>query len=68
LSSDRLPKTDTEVAVHYSTLNFKDGLAITNKGPVVRLWPMVPGIDGAGQIIQSESSDWKQGDFFIHNG
>ena len=68
LGSESLPRTDTEVAVHYSTLNFKDGLAITNKGPVVRLWPMVAGIDGAGQIIQSENPAWKPGDFFIHNG
>jgi acrylyl-CoA reductase (NADPH) len=68
LSMANLPDTDTAVEVQYSTLNFKDGLAITNKGPVVRLWPMVAGIDGAGQIIESSNPDWKKGDLFIHNG
>jgi acrylyl-CoA reductase (NADPH) len=52
----------------YSTLNFKDGLALTNKSPVVRLWPMVPGIDGAGTVLQSQHAAWKSGDHFIHNG
>ncbi len=52
----------------YSTLNYKDGLALTNKSPVVRLWPMVPGIDGAGTILQSQHPNWKPGDHFIHNG
>jgi acrylyl-CoA reductase (NADPH) len=52
----------------YSTLNYKDGLALTNKSPVVRLWPMVPGIDGAGTVLQSQHPSWKPGDHFIHNG
>ena len=68
LNIESLPHTDTEVDVEYSTLNFKDGLAITNKGPVGRLWPMVAGIDGAGKIAHSENSEWKKGDLFIHNG
>jgi len=63
-----LPLTDISVDVQYSTLNFKDGLAITNKGPVVRQWPMIAGIDGAGSILSSSHSDWKTGDLFIHNG
>ncbi|BDW11229.1 zinc-binding dehydrogenase [Polynucleobacter sp. SHI8] len=63
-----LPVTDIAVDVQYSTLNFKDGLAITNKGPVVRLWPMIAGIDGAGTISNPSHPDWKQGDLFIHNG
>jgi acrylyl-CoA reductase (NADPH) len=63
-----LPLTDIAVDVQYSTLNFKDGLAITNKGPVVRQWPMIAGIDGAGSILSSSHSDWKTGDLFIHNG
>ena len=49
-------------------LNFKDGLAITNKGPVVRAWPMVAGIDGAGTVIESSHPAWKPGDSVIHNG
>ena len=52
----------------YSTLNFKDGLALTNKSPVVRVWPMVPGIDGAGTVLESRHAAWKAGDAFIHNG
>ena len=63
-----LASTDVEVEVEYSTLNFKDGLAITNKGPVVRLWPMIAGIDGAGKVLHSHHADWKTGDRFIHNG
>ena len=52
----------------YSTINYKDGLAITGKSPVVRKWPMVPGIDGAGEVIASSHPDWKVGDAFILNG
>jgi acrylyl-CoA reductase (NADPH) len=59
---------DVTVRVDYSTINFKDGLAITGKSPVVRKWPMVPGIDGAGEVIASSHSDWKAGDAFILNG
>jgi acrylyl-CoA reductase (NADPH) len=63
-----LPQGDVRVSVEYSTLNYKDGLAITNKSPVVRSWPMVAGIDGAGTVIESTHSAWKAGDKFIHNG
>ena len=59
---------DVTVSVAYSTLNFKDGLAITNKSPVVRSWPMVAGIDGAGTVLESSHPAWKPGDGFIHNG
>ena len=59
---------DVLVGIEYSTLNYKDGLALTNKGPVVRLWPMVPGIDGAGTVIESLHPNWKPGDPVIHNG
>jgi acrylyl-CoA reductase (NADPH) len=52
----------------YSTLNYKDALALTNSGPVVRLWPMVPGIDGAGTVLESSHPSWQAGDAFIHNG
>lgn len=64
----RLPPGDVTVAVQYSTLNFKDGLAICNKGPVVRNWPMVAGIDGAGTVLESSHPGWKAGDAFVHNG
>ena len=59
---------EVTVSVAYSTLNFKDGLAITNKSPVVRAWPMVAGIDGAGTVLASKHHAWKAGDKFIHNG
>ncbi len=68
LEEASLPPGDVQVRVEYSTLNFKDGLAIANKGPVVRLWPMVAGIDGAGTVISSSHPGWKAGDRFIHNG
>jgi acrylyl-CoA reductase (NADPH) len=59
---------DVTVSIEYSTINYKDGLAITGKSPIVRKWPMVPGIDGAGQVVASTHSDWKAGDAFILNG
>ena len=63
-----LPAGDVTVRVEYSTLNYKDGLAITNQSPVVRNWPMVAGIDGAGTVSASSHPDWKVGDKFVHNG
>ena len=63
-----LPEGDVLVAVSHSTLNYKDGLAITNKSPVVRAWPMVAGIDGAGRVLESSHADWRPGDRFILNG
>ena len=62
------PEGDVTVSVDYSTINYKDGLAITGKSPVVRKWPMVPGIDGSGEVIASSHPDWKAGDAFILNG
>ncbi len=64
----QLPPADVHVRVAYSTLNYKDALAITNKSAVVRAWPMVAGIDGAGEVIASSHPAWKAGDAFIHNG
>ncbi len=64
----QLPQGDVLVQVEYSTLNYKDGLAITNRGPVVRSWPMVAGIDGAGNVIESQHPGWQVGAKVIHNG
>lgn len=64
----QLPEGDVTVRVTHSTLNFKDGLAITNRSPVVRQWPMVAGIDGSGEVMESSHPDWKPGDPFILNG
>ncbi len=63
-----LPPGDVQVDIDYSTLNFKDGLAITQKAPVVRTWPMVAGIDGAGVVISSTHAGFKPGDRVVHNG
>ncbi|MCU0928403.1 MAG: oxidoreductase [Burkholderiaceae bacterium] len=68
LDEARLPAADVLLRVEYSTINFKDGLAITNRGPVVRQWPMVPGIDGAGTVLESTHPDWKPGDRAVLNG
>lgn len=59
---------DVLVRVEWSTLNFKDGLALTNRSPVVRKWPMVPGIDGAGIVESSTHSGFKAGDKVVLNG
>ena len=64
----QLPEGDVTVKVDYSTLNYKDGLAITNKSPVVRKWPMVPGIDLAGTVEASSHADFKAGDKVLLNG
>jgi len=59
---------DVTVAVDYSTINYKDGLALTNKSPVVRKWPLIPGIDAAGTVIASSHPQWKAGHRFVLNG
>jgi acrylyl-CoA reductase (NADPH) len=59
---------DVTVAIEYSTLNYKDALAITNRSPVVRAWPMVAGIDGAGTVLDSRHPRWKAGDRVVLNG
>ena len=64
----QLPAGDVLVKVDYSTLNYKDALAITNTASVVRSWPMVAGIDGAGSVLESTHVGWKAGDKFVHNG
>jgi acrylyl-CoA reductase (NADPH) len=59
---------DVAVDVEYSTVNYKDGLALTNKSPIVRVWPMVPGIDAAGSVTASTHPRWRPGDKVILNG
>jgi len=63
-----LPEGDVTVDIAYSTLNYKDALAITNRSPVVRSWPMVAGIDGSGTVVESSSPKWKAGDQVVLNG
>lgn len=64
----QLPEGDVTINVAYSTLNYKDGLAITGKSPVVRKFPMVPGIDLVGTVRTSDHADWKPGDKVVLNG
>ena len=59
---------DVTVRVEYSTLNYKDGLAITGKAPVVRRFPMIAGVDFAGTVESSSHAGWKPGDKVILNG
>ena len=68
LSNDDLPEGDVLLAVDYSSLNYKDGLAITGKGKIVRQWPLVPGIDLAGTVLESDSSDYAVGDRVVLTG
>jgi len=68
LTDDDLMEGDVTVAVEATTVNYKDGLAITGKSPVVREWPMVPGIDFAGKVLESSHADFSQGDDVILNG
>jgi acrylyl-CoA reductase (NADPH) len=63
-----LGEGDVTVRVEYSTVNYKDGLALTGKAPVVRVWPMTPGIDFAGVVEASDNSGFKPGDRVVMNG
>src|ERR1700741_491339 len=63
-----LPEAPVTVRVEFSTINYKDGLAITGKSPVVRKFPMVPGIDLAGVVEKSTSDAWRTGDRVLLNG
>lgn len=64
----QLPTGDVVVAVEYSSLNYKDGLAITGKGKIVRQFPMVPGIDYAGRVISSTDARYQEGDAVVLTG
>jgi len=68
LTDADLMEGDVTVAVEATTVNYKDGLAITGKAPVVRRFPLVPGIDFAGTVIRSSHPDWKEGDKVVLNG
>jgi acrylyl-CoA reductase (NADPH) len=68
LEIDQLPPGDVLIAVRYSSLNYKDALALTGRNKVVRSYPMVPGIDLVGIVEESTSLDWKPGDWVISTG
>ena len=68
IDEQQLPEGDVTVRIAYSSLNYKDSLAITGKGPVVRRFPMVPGIDLVGTIEESDNPQYKVGDEVLLNG
>ena len=63
-----LMEGDVTFRPEWSTVNYKDGLAVTGKSPVVRRFPMIAGIDGAGTVETSSHPDWKVGDKVVLNG
>ena len=68
IDESQLPEGDVTVDIDFSTLNYKDGLAITGAAPVIRHYPMIPGIDFAGTVTESTHPNWKAGDKVILNG
>jgi len=68
LDEKSLPAGDVTVRVEYSSLNFKDALAITGRGAIVKSWPLVPGIDLAGVVEESAVPEWRPGDRVVVNG
>ena len=68
MSDDELMDGDVDIEITLSTLNYKDGLAITGKGPVVRRFPMIPGVDFTGRVATSSHSDFQPGDLVVAGG
>ncbi len=68
INESQLPEGDVTVRVEYSTVNYKDGLLITGVVPLIKKFPMVPGIDFAGVVEESKNSKWKPGDKVLVNG
>ncbi|WP_421916284.1 MDR family oxidoreductase [Mesorhizobium sp.] len=68
LTEADLMEGDVTVAIEATTVNYKDGLAITGKAPVIRRWPLVPGVDFSGTVTSSSHPDWHKGDKVILNG
>ncbi|MEC0240439.1 acryloyl-CoA reductase [Paenibacillus dokdonensis] len=68
LTIDQLPEGDVLIKVHFSGVNYKDGLACSPEGKVVPQYPMIPGIDLAGEVVQSEHSDFHEGDLVLCTG
>jgi len=68
MSDDELMDGDVDIEITHSTLNYKDGLAITGKGPVVRRFPMIPGVDFTGRVTTSSHHDFQPGDLVVAGG
>jgi acrylyl-CoA reductase (NADPH) len=68
LGVEDLMEGDVTVAVSHTTINYKDGLALTGKAPVIRRWPMIPGIDFAGRVVESANAEFKLGEEVVLTG
>lgn len=68
LGRDDLMDGDVVVRITHSTINYKDGLALTGKAPIIRKWPLIPGIDFAGEVLESSHREFKAGDGVVLNG
>ena len=68
ITLDEVPDEDVLIDVAYSTVNYKDGLAVTGKGKICRSFPMVCGIDLSGTVVESRSDKWQAGDQVLVNG
>lgn len=68
LSREDLMEGDVVVRVSHTTINYKDGLALTGKAPIIRRWPLIPGIDFCGEVLESDHADFAVGDHVILNG
>src|SRR5258708_21182945 len=68
LTDSDLTDGDVTVAVEYSTVNYKDGLAVTGKAPIIRKFPLIPGVDLAGRVLRSQNPDFHEGDRVTLNG
>ncbi len=68
LGRDDLMEGDVLVRITHTTINYKDGLALTNKAPIIRKWPLIPGIDFAGEVLESSHPEFKSGDGVVLNG
>jgi acrylyl-CoA reductase (NADPH) len=68
LAESDLMDGDVTIAISHSSVNYKDGLAITGKAPIIRKYPLIPGVDFAGTVTQSTHKSWKKGDLVVLNG
>jgi acrylyl-CoA reductase (NADPH) len=68
LDDSDLMEGDVTVRVEYTTLNYKDGLALTGRAPIIRKFPLIPGIDFSGEVVESRHADYRSGDKVILNG
>lgn len=68
LTQQDLPEGDVLVQVDYSSINYKDAMAVTGTGKIIRQFPMVPGIDSAGTVIESSNPRFKAGDAVVLTG